>query len=287
MIPHIWLDAKHVYHKGSYLHPEHPNRVLAIQERMELWDPKSFRLHVSDKEPIGSFYEKEWQMLDGDTYRTEATPLLLKRGHAMIEEAAATVAKGTTNCAYVLIRPPGHHASNTSIGGFCHQNNAWIAVQTLRRQGLKCIAILDWDAHHGDGTEQCVKEGGSPNVWFCSMHAFGRGVYPGTGKRLASPQILNIPFPIGTDSEQYLQEFYQTTLPFLGTPEALIVSAGYDGHEKDPMQLLRLQESTYTEMAGALKEIGCPILFLLEGGYQPDVLASCVEATLKPWLVLT
>jgi len=287
MIPHIWLDATHVYHRGSYLHPEHPNRVLAIQERMQTWDPKSVRFHISDAEPINSFYEKEWSMLDGDTYRTEATPLLLERGHTMIGEAAETLATGETNCVFVLIRPPGHHAANNRIGGFCHQNNAWIAVQALRIQGLKRIVILDWDAHHGDGTEQCVQNGKDPNVRFCSMHAFGRHVYPGTGKRLESRQILNLPFPIGTESECYLDEFYRTTLPFVGSPDAIIVSAGYDGHEKDPMQLLRLQEATYAEMASALKEIGCPLLFLLEGGYQPDVLASCVEATLKPWLVLT
>jgi acetoin utilization deacetylase AcuC-like enzyme len=89
---------------------------------------------------------------------------------------------------------------------------------------------------------------------------------------------------MGTDSVAYLHQFHRHVVPFLEDTDAVIVSAGYDGHERDPMQLLRLKESTYTEMASALKEIGCPLLFLLEGGYRPDVLASCVEATLKPWM---
>jgi acetoin utilization deacetylase AcuC-like enzyme len=152
--------------------------------------------------------------------------------------------------------------------------------------GYERVGILDWDAHHGDGTEVCVEKGGDTNIRFCSIHAFGKGVFPGTGARKRTEQVLNVPVSVNTDAATYLDAFRSLVLPFLAGVDALIVSAGYDGHEKDPMGLLRLQESTYVEMASDLKEMGCPLLFLLEGGYRPDVLAACVEATLKPWLVL-
>jgi len=284
MIPHIWIDCDQIRHKGSYLHPEHPNRILAIQERIQTWDPRTYVLHSPIQKTFLPETNKAWTMVEGDTYSTEATPELLRRGCGMIEEAADALTSGDTGCAFVLIRPPGHHASAKQVSGFCHQNNAWLAVKQLQVRGIERITILDWDAHHGDGTEQCVK--GSA-IKFCSLHAFGRGIYPGTGKRLESAQILNVPFLVSTDSEAYLREFYGKVMPFVEGSEAVVISAGYDGHEKDPMQLLRLKESTYSEMAAALKEIGCPLLFLLEGGYRPDVLAACVEATLKPWLVLT
>jgi acetoin utilization deacetylase AcuC-like enzyme len=290
MLPHIWIDVAQIHHKGSYLHPEHPNRILAIQERIQTWDSRTYVLYSPPQKtslseiPCSSV---PWTMLEGDTYITESTPELLRRGSEMIEESVSVLAAGDTGCAFVLIRPPGHHAFQNQVAGFCHQNNAWLAAKQLQVRGLERITILDWDAHHGDGTEQCVRATRSPMIRFCSLHAFGRGIYPGTGKRQESEQILNIPFPIGTDSETYLRQFYSKVMPFVEDSDAIIVSAGYDGHEKDPMGLLRLKESTYTEMAAALKEIGCPLLFLLEGGYRPDVLASCVEATLKPWLILT
>ena len=285
MIPHIWLDTMHVHHRGDHMHPEHPDRIAAIEARIQTWDPRSVHMHMTTVD-LPAAHGKGWSLIDGDTYMTAATPALLKRGAIMIEDAAIAIGMGVTNCAFVLVRPPGHHATFESASGFCHQNNAYIAARRLRMCGYERVGILDWDAHHGDGTEACVEKGGDPNIRFCSMHAFGKGVFPGTGSKKRTDQILNVPLPVGTGAASYLNAFRSQVLPFLTAVDALIVSAGYDGHEKDPMGLLRLQLSTYTEMASDLKEMGCPLLFLLEGGYRPDVLASCVEATLKPWLVL-
>jgi acetoin utilization deacetylase AcuC-like enzyme len=204
----------------------------------------------------------------------------------MIEEATRALALHTTNCAFVCIRPPGHHANSKGIAtGFCHQNNVWIAIQSLKNQGFHSIGVFDWDAHHGDGTEDCVRSAADPNIRFVSMHAFGLDIFPGTGL-YQSDTILNIPLKVGTDSETYVGHFAGSVIPFLakGKPDILIISAGYDGHEKDPMGLLQLREQTYTYMSGQLKSLNCPVLFLLEGGYSPAVLASCVVATLKPWL---
>jgi acetoin utilization deacetylase AcuC-like enzyme len=117
------------------------------------------------------------------------------------------------------------------------------------------------------------------------MHAFGPGIFPGTGSA-STDRILNIPLPLKTTSETYIMHFHTQVMPFLaqGKPDIVIISAGYDGHEKDPMNLLQLREQTYAHMSSQLQMLDCPVLFLLEGGYNPVVLASCVEATLRPWL---
>jgi acetoin utilization deacetylase AcuC-like enzyme len=287
MNPIVWLDSEQEMHKGDQEHPESPLRIKAIRTILQ----SQIGIVVKERsDPIPRILEPSsshrWNLIDGDTYCTPYTGALLERGTKMIEEATRTLALHRTTCAFVCIRPPGHHANSKGIAsGFCHQNNVWIAVEQLKQQGFHSIGIFDWDAHHGDGTEDCVRSAGDPNIRFVSMHAFGPGIFPGTGL-YQSDTILNIPLKVGTDSETYVGHFTGSVLPFLakGKPDILIISAGYDGHEKDPMGLLQLREQTYTYMSGQLKSLSCPVLFLLEGGYNPQVLGSCVEATLKPWL---
>ena len=287
MKPIVWLDTEQQMHKGDQEHPESPLRIKAIQAILES------RIGIVVKErsdPISRILEPAsshcWNLTDGDTYCTPYTSALLGRGCEMIKEATRALALHGTPCAFVCIRPPGHHANAKGIAsGFCHQNNVWIAVEQLKQQGFHSIGVFDWDAHHGDGTEDCVRSAADPNIRFVSMHAYGPGIFPGTGL-YQSDTILNIPLKVGTDSETYVGHFIGSVLPFLakGKPDILIISAGYDGHEKDPMGLLQLREQTYTYMSGQLKSLSCPVLFLLEGGYNPQVLGSCVEATLKPWI---
>ena len=287
MKPILWLDTEQAAHHGSKGHPESPSRIIAIRSMLSLLDPKGFTLRErSDPIPRieGVAGNHTWLLDGGDTYATPYTSILLARGQEMIAEAARELALSKTNCAYVFIRPPGHHANGSGgVSGFCHQNNAWIAVTHLKDLGFHKIAIFDWDAHHGDGTEECVRRGNDPNVRFASMHAYGPDIFPGTGAS-SSDTILNIPLPISTDSETYVARFTMEVLPFLGQPDIVIVSAGYDGHEKDPMGLLQLRENTYRYMSERLRYLDCPVLFLLEGGYNPLVLASCVKATLDPWI---
>jgi acetoin utilization deacetylase AcuC-like enzyme len=289
MKPTLWIDLDQGIHHGNAMHPESPDRILAIRKLLHRFHPSQIVLHERADpiprlaDPVG---KHTWVLDDGDTYCTPYTAQLLERGKEMIEAATRDLAFGTTNCSFVFIRPPGHHANSKGVAsGFCHQNNVWIAVEQLRKQGFHNIGIFDWDAHHGDGTEDCVRADGDPNVRFASMHAFGPDIFPGTGK-FSTETILNVPLPVGTTSEAYVGHFHSQVLPFLaaGKPDILIISAGYDGHEKDPMALLQLRENTYTHMSDQLRGFDCPVLFLLEGGYNPTVLASCVEATLIPWI---
>jgi acetoin utilization deacetylase AcuC-like enzyme len=287
MKPILWLDLEQEVHKGEVGHPESPLRIKAIQRAVASLDSLVLRIRT---DPIPKIQEPAsshtWFLDKGDTFCTVYTQALLERGFEMIREATRSLALGITDCAYVCIRPPGHHATDTIQSGFCHQNNVWIAIEQLRSQGFHSIGVIDWDAHHGDGTEYCIRASADPNLRFVSLHAYGPDIFPGTGSAANNTDhILNVPIPLGTNSETYIGLFHEKVLPFLkkGSPDLLIVSAGYDGHEKDPMGLLQLREQTYTYMSGQLKDFDCPVLFLLEGGYNPEVLASCVVATLKPW----
>ena len=285
MKPILWLDTEHTKHAGSSVHPEHPRRCVAILQMLEEWPSMPFQLQTradaAEKDATFESKTRPWKG-QGDNYYTAYTPDLLVRAKCMIQQAVDTL----QGMSFVFVRPPGHHAAaDGKAAGFCHQNNAWIAVERLKSRGLNRIAIFDWDAHHGDGTEDCLMASGYTDVRFCSTHAFGADVYPGTGAAFENEQILNLPLDVGTSARAYETVFQERVVPFLkaGDPQAIIVSAGYDAHEEDPMGLLKLQDSTYRYMSVVLKTIGVPVLFLLEGGYQPDVLARCVKETLKPW----
>ena len=279
MIP-VWLDRGHEGHAIED-HLESSRRLPPIELTL-----KDCPVIINAREdPVAkdrAFTLKRPYKTKGDCYWTAYTADLLKRGKQMIEEACANL----QTCAFVLIRPPGHHSDSTgSAEGFCHQNNAWIAVQTLKELGTKNITILDWDAHHGDGTEDNVVKGGYTDVRFCSLHAFGPGIYPETGEAKRTSTILNVPLPVGTRARSYERHFNDVVMPWIleEKVEVLIVSAGYDGHADDPMELLKLDEDVYRHMSKSLKQIGCKVLFLLEGGYNPKVLGDCVKATLEPW----
>ena len=277
---------EHVKHETRGHHPETPRRLGPV---LNVLKDLPIALHVRE-DPVIKDLDFMPRHTGGDMYWTPYTTDLLKRGKEMIEEACATLIsnKGSCDCGFVLIRPPGHHSDNTgSAEGFCHQNNAWIAATLFQAYGLSNVTILDWDAHHGDGTESYVKELGreNNNIRFCSLHAYGPDVYPGTGAELMTPTLLNVPLPVGTRTRTYMKYFQNTVVPWIKKPDVIIVSAGYDGHREDPMELLGLDESAYKEMSAELKKFGCPVLFLLEGGYNPEVLGSCVKATLEPWTI--
>ncbi len=287
----VWVDPAHIHHYGGAVHPEHPARVERIVAEVgRLLHPKiDFRVTTEPLDPAlvaACNKKKAWSLLgDGDTYQTAATEALLERGCVMLDEAVDELAAGSHCSAFVLIRPPGHHAGPDGLhAGFCHQNNVWHAALRFCAAGFTNVTIFDWDVHHGDGTEALWRASTDP-IRFCSMHAFGPGIYPGTGHAYESEGLLNVPVREGTGSRTYYQLFREKVLPFLETADVLLISAGYDGHKEDPMGYLRLDEDTYRAMSRDLKEVGCPVLFVLEGGYNTDALARSVVETIRPWLV--
>lgn len=312
MNPHIWFDTAHIYHHGDDMHPENPERVQEIVEHLLRVFGTALNWHVMDNASKiiinngdnkalfntyahppdayneGSTPDVKWQrVIDGDMYYSEYTDAICRRGLLMIADAIDYIVYKDVKCAFIAIRPPGHHVGLTSgPQGFCHQNNVWKAVEEFGRRRIRSIGILDWDVHHGDGTEDLVRRNKAeyPGVKFVSIHAYGPGIYPGTGKSSQDDTVLNIGLKRNTNSSDYLNAFRNKALPFLGKPDVLIVSAGYDAHYRDPMLLMKLRSWTYGHMSLALKEIGCPVLFMLEGGYSPEALAESVDETLKPWV---
>jgi len=275
----IYYSAAHRAHAWRAAHPENPLRVETIMEALKpVIENGLARLHTF--RPSSAVEGSAAWMLDeyGDTYATNGTADVL----LVTKEMISTAVKDGNKCSFVLCRPPGHHASFRP-SGFCHENNAWFAATELKKKGFKDICIFDMDAHHGDGTEACVR--GGSGVRFVSTHAYGKGIYPGTGAACAEKRVLNLPLPRRTGSSAYLRVLRNDVLPFIGKPDALIVSAGYDTHGQDPMKLMNLKTETYGEIGRLLKGVGCPTLFLLEGGYNTNVLGECVVETLTPWLL--
>ena len=182
---------------------------------------------------------------------------------------------------FVLARPPGHHAERDCGMGFCLLSNAAIAAYyALAQPGIDRVAILDWDVHHGNGTQQLV--GDHPQLAYCSLHQMP--AYPGTGQvgeTGAHQNVCNIPMAPGSMLSDYQRRFNQQVLPFLRRfqPDLLLVSAGYDGTAADPLAGVNLMPTDYGVLTTACYDIAPQVLFGLEGGYDYQALSESVIAT--------
>ena len=200
---------------------------------------------------------------------------------------ADTIADGTADNGFALVRPPGHHAEHDAAMGFCLFNNIAIAARHLQRHhGLNKILILDWDVHHGNGTQHLFEE--DPSVFYISLHQYPH--YPGTGARSEDGisrgrgATLNCPMTAGAGNVEYTQAFSEKVLPAINDyrPEMILVSAGFDAHQDDPLGSINLSTEHYQWMTEALMDCanqhcGNRILSVLEGGYHLDALAHSVS----------
>ena len=199
--------------------------------------------------------------------------------------------KGEVQAAFCLVRPPGHHASFWRAAGFCLFNNIAIAAKYALKEGwARKVLIVDYDVHHGNGTQDTFYT--EPSVLFFSTHQ--SPLYPGTGsleetgEREGRGSSINVPLPPGCGDEEVLQAYRQVLVPAARRfrPELLLVSAGYDGHWRDPISGMRLSVRGFARIASTIQDLArelCPgrLLFTLEGGYDPQALAHSVAATLR------
>jgi acetoin utilization deacetylase AcuC-like enzyme len=205
-------------------------------------------------------------------------------------EACERVLNGEWRNAFCAVRPPGHHAEQDAAMGFCLFNNVAVAAAALRqRHGLARVAILDWDVHHGNGTQHFFER--DPSVFYASLHQWP--LYPGTGaadeRGLGAGEgaTRNCPLPGGSGDAEWLRALEDTLLPELEAfrPEFVLLSAGFDAHRLDPLSGTRLSEHAYAEMTRRMLELAARsaqgrLVSVLEGGYHLSALASCVETHL-------
>jgi len=223
---------------------------------------------------------KKGTVVDGDTYYTPAT-----------YETAMLAAGGVQSClegevkqAFALVRPPGHHATKDKAMGFCIFNNVAIAAAKARETGVKRIAILDFDLHHGNGTQAIFYK---DDILYISLHQWPH--YPGTGtiEELGDGKgkgyTINIPLPGGVADHSYLLALRELVFPVLKdfSPHLLLASAGYDAHYADPLGGLRLSTNIYRTIAEEVMALSKKTVFSLEGGYNLVALQRSVYASMQ------
>ncbi len=200
------------------------------------------------------------------------------------------VLDGSARRAFALGRPPGHHATADRAMGFCLLNSIAIAAAHARHRGIGRVAIIDWDVHHGNGTQDLFYE--DPSVWYASIHQ--SPLFPGTGGRAETGvgagrgTVCNVPLRAGTGDVDWLTAFDSHVAPFVdrAQPELILLSAGYDAHEHDPIGGCLVTDAGFTaltERTVALADRHCDgrLVTVLEGGYDPGALGRCVALTIS------
>jgi acetoin utilization deacetylase AcuC-like enzyme len=293
-------------HNTGYGHPEKAKRLTAIAEalkKVEWQDQLEWQLPtpVAQKdvltqiqkihtlehiERIKKVAANGGGFLDGDTPISERSyEVALLAVSAWLDGVDQVL--DNKRPTFVLARPPGHHATRDTAMGFCLFSNAAIAAEyALTKPGVKRVGILDWDVHHGNGTEAIVRD--NPQIAYCSLHQ--HPYYPGTGTNKNEhgqyQNILNLPMAVGSKIDDYQQVFEQEVIPFWQNwqPDILIISAGYDANRNDPLAGICLEPTDYNLLTKSILQItNCP-LFGLEGGYHLEALAQSVVATLSSCL---
>ncbi len=206
-------------------------------------------------------------------------------------QAAVAVATGELDNAFVAVRPPGHHATPDRGMGFCLFNNVAIAARQLLDRGLVSrIAIVDFDVHHGNGTQETFYD--DPSVLYFSTHQMplfpGTGHYGETGNGPGRGYNVNVPLPPGAGDQGYSFVFDELLVPLLRRyrPDLVLVSAGYDSHWRDPLAAMRVTVPGFARLVGQIQELALDLcggrtVYALEGGYNLAALSSAVEATVR------
>lgn len=297
-------------HETGPGHPERPERLQHLTQHLKKTDVFAELTHLSPDpcdinhikqvhpgnyvESIQNACKNGLHYLDSDTVVCEDSYEigLLAAGAAV--EACDAVMQGKVESAFCAVRPPGHHAEPARAMGFCLFNNVAIAARYLQtHHSIKKVCIIDWDVHHGNGTQNAFYD--EPTVFYISIHQYP--LYPGTGLAEEKGQgngegaTLNFPSPPGFNDKEYLQIFENDIAPAVRkfNPEFMLISAGFDAHLNDPLANMNVTEEGFARMTQVVYDLAnefCQgrMVSILEGGYNLDALSRSVEHHLRVML---
>jgi acetoin utilization deacetylase AcuC-like enzyme len=296
------LFADHITPPG---HPERPERAEAMQVVASRWsraggriivprpatDEELSRVHLSEYIESVKVTRGRAVMLDPDTFTSPETEEIARVAAGAVVQAVETVIAVSdehsgARRALVLVRPPGHHAEPDRAMGFCFYNSVAVGAAAARAHGLSRVAIVDYDVHHGNGTQTMFYA--DPSVMFVSSHQYP--FYPGTGAAAeigmdeGTGYTVNLPMEVGATDADFDLVYRDVVIPVLEQfrPELLLVSAGFDAHERDPLAGMRMTTEGYAQLTRRLITAAdqlCSgrIVFVTEGGYDTSALAECCQ----------
>jgi acetoin utilization deacetylase AcuC-like enzyme len=297
-------DSRYREHRGPDGHPERPERLAAVEEAIAsraeslvnlaprpAGDEEILRIHERGHlESISAAVRRAPTQLDADTYVSPRSLEVARLAAGGSIDLARGVARGDLGAGLAAVRPPGHHAEGHRAMGFCLFNNVAIAAAALRaEEGVERILILDWDVHHGNGTQRSFEE--DPNLLYFSTHQYpfypGSGGVDEAGSGRGEGATLNVPLPAGCNDEEYLGVLQRILVPLTLAfrPEVLLVSAGFDAHRDDPLGGMQLSGEGFAAMAAIVRSLadevcGGRLAYFLEGGYSMPGLREGTGAVL-------
>lgn len=300
----VFADERFQRHLAGPMHAESPGRLAAILELLaarpiesvELATPRQAtadelkRVHTASHVEHMQRLQGQNAQLDPDTAVSPGSieAALLAAGAGI--QAVTEVMNGSAQNAFAMVRPPGHHAEASHAMGFCLFNNVAIAASAAMAQGAQRVLILDWDVHHGNGTQNTFLN--RSDVLFCSAHQYP--FYPGTGAAVEVGEgegagfTVNVALPGGQRDADYGAVFHDVFLPIAQQfkPQLVLVSAGFDAHRADPIGGMNVSERGFAAMTAAMKSLanevcGGKLVLMLEGGYDLEALSMSVHASLE------
>ena len=297
-------DIRFQHHREPTGHPERAERLRAIAQAVAPYDSDLVRLtprlaeeeellRVHDRSHVQTIAASSGQppsRFDADTFGSEESFAVARLAAGSTIDLALEVAQGHFASGLSAVRPPGHHAENNRPMGFCLFNNVAVAARALQAEmGLEKLMILDWDVHHGNGTQHTFES--DPSVLYVSTHQYphypGTGAFGEAGQGAGQGATVNLPMPAGCGDAEYIGLLQRVIIPIARNfkPEMILISCGFDAHADDPLAGMEVSERGYLAMTLLMRELAEEIcqgrlMFVLEGGYSLSGLEEGTRAVL-------